>query len=218
MPVKDMIVKQVSVKYARPYIATFHYSKTMPDSTRFVFAGYYDDKLAGIVCYGMGASKSQYTSLIPDIKKGEYLELTRLWSPDGMPKNTESKLISESLRMLPPEIKLVVSFADSNQNHVGTVYQATNWHYVGQTNGGKVLITEDGTVQHTRLIGVYRKRHPELSDKTNEEIMQMYGWKYGEGGKKHKYCILLGDKREKKRNFQYIKDKILPYPKLSQII
>ena len=218
MPVKDMIVKQVSVKYARPYIATFHYSKTMPDSTRFVFAGYYDDKLAGIVCYGMGASKSQYTSLIPDIKKGEYLELTRLWSPDGMPKNTESKLISESLRMLPPEIKLVVSFADSNQNHVGTVYQATNWYYVGRTNGGKVLITEDGTVQHTRLIGVYRKRHPELSGKTNEEIMQMYGWKYGEGGKKHKYCILLGDKREKKRNFQYIKDKILPYPKLSQII
>ena len=65
IPVKDMIVKQVSVKFARPYIATFHYSSTMPDSTKFVYAGFFDDKLAGLVVYGMGTGKNQYTALIP---------------------------------------------------------------------------------------------------------------------------------------------------------
>lgn len=216
IPVKDMIVKQVSVKFARPYIATFHYSYTMPDSTKFVYAGFFDDKLAGLVVYGMGTGKNQYTALIPNIQNGQYLELTRLWSVDGMPKNTESKLIAESLKMLPPQYKLIISFADPSRNHVGTIYQATNWYYCGTTSGGKMLVTEDGIEKHQRLIGIYRMRHPELKDYSNEEIMKLYGWKYVESSGKHRYCYLRGTKKEKKEMYKYIKDKIQPYPKLKK--
>lgn len=94
IPIREMTVRQVPVKFARKYIATFHYSRTMPDSTRFVYAGYLGDRIAGIVCYGMGCGKNQYTALIPSIENGQYIELTRLWCPDDMPRNTESKLIS----------------------------------------------------------------------------------------------------------------------------
>lgn len=211
--VKDMIVKPISVKEARPYIATYHYSQSMPDSTRFVFAGYYDDRIAGIVVYGMGSNHEQYKYLIPEIKLGEYVELTRLWSPDGMPRNTESKLISETLKMLPSEIKLVVSFADSQQNHIGYVYQATNWYYCGMTNGGKMLVDENGITRHTKSINIFKIRHQELKDKTGKEIMEIYGWKHIQGGKKHRYCYLLGDKRSKKIMLNQIKDKLQQYPK-----
>ena len=141
VPVNQMRVIKVDCKFARPYIATFHYSKTMPDSTKYVYAGYLGDKLCGIVCYGMGCGKNQHTALIPDIKNGQYCELTRLWCPNDMPKNTESKLISESLKMLPKEIKLILSFSDNSKNHNGIIYQATNWYYCGQNSGGKLLIT-----------------------------------------------------------------------------
>ena len=109
---KELFVRKAKVKEARPYIATHHYSKIMPDSSKEVFMGFYGDTLAGICVFGMGTGKHQYTRLLPDLKDGEYRELTRLWSPDGMPKNTESKLISISLRMLPLNVKLVLSYAD----------------------------------------------------------------------------------------------------------
>lgn len=212
-PIKDMVVKPVSCSYARPYISTFHYSQTMPDSTLYVFAGYLNGELCGIVCYGMGAGKNQYTALIPDIKNGEYIELTRLWCPDCMPRNTESKLISESLKMLPKEIKLVLSFADSSKNHSGTIYQATNWYYCGINNGGKMLLTPDGIEKHPRLIGIYRKRHPELREKTTQEIMDLLGFTYTMGGRKHRYVFLRGDRRVKKALYEQIRQFILPYPK-----
>jgi hypothetical protein len=214
IPVKEMVVKQITCKEARPYIAAFHYSKTMPDSTKFVYAGYYGDRLCGIVTYGMGAGKSQYSSVVPTIQNGEYVELTRLWCAQDMPKNTESKLIATSLKMLPTEIKLIISFADASKEHVGTIYQATNWHYLGINKGGKTLICEDGIVKHTRLLGIYKKRHPELKALSNEEIMKMYGWKYGIGGEKHRYVFVRGTKKEKKETLKHFEDKIQDYPKL----
>lgn len=212
-PIKDMIVRQVDCKFARPYIATFHYSKTMPDSTKFVYAGYLNGKLCGIVCYGMGCGKNQYTALIPDIQNGQYCELTRLWCPDNMPRNTESKLISTSLKMLPSDIKLVVSFADSSKQHSGIIYQATNWYYLGSNKGGKLLVTEDGIEKHTRLLGIYKMRHPELKDKSNEYIMDLYGFRYSESGEKYRYVYIRGTKKEKKEMYNQIKGMILPYPK-----
>lgn len=104
---KQMFVRKASVKEARPYIAAHHYTHIMPDSSKEVYMGFYDDVLAGICVFGMGTGKHQYLRLIPNLKDGEYRELTRLWSPDGMPTNTESKLIGQALRMLPNKVRLV---------------------------------------------------------------------------------------------------------------
>lgn len=211
--IKDMTVKQIDCKTARPYIATFHYSKTMPDSSKFIYAGYLGAQLCGIVVYGMGCGKNQYTAVIPDIKNGEYIELTRLWVADDMPKNTESKLISKSLKLLPPQIKLVVSFADESRGHAGIIYQATNWYYIGVNNGGKMLVNKSGIEKHPRIISIYRERHPELKNKDVKFIMELLGLKYKQGGRKHKYIFLRGTKKERARMFERIKPKIQPYPK-----
>ena len=102
--VRDIEVRQITPKEARPYIAMFHYSKTFPDSTRFVYGGFVNDKLVGIVCYGMGCGKNQYTAIIPDIQNGSYVELTRVWCMNDAPRNTESRIIGQSLKLLPKEI------------------------------------------------------------------------------------------------------------------
>jgi hypothetical protein len=216
-PVSRMVVKEVDSKFARPYIATYHYSKTMPDSTKSVFAGFYGDKLAGGIVFGMGSGKNQYTALFPNIQNGQYLELTRMWSADGMPRNTESKLISESIKMLPSDVQILMSFADPSHNHAGTIYQATNWYYCGMSNGGRQLITEDGIEKHTRLLGIYKMRHPEYKKLSNDELMKIYGWTYKETSGKHRYVFLRGSKKIKKENFSLIKDKILPYPKTNTL-
>jgi hypothetical protein len=213
----SLVVKQIGVDIARPYIATYHYSKSMPDSTRFVYAGYLGDKLAGIVVFGMGSNDKQYQYLIPDIKRGEYLELTRLWSPDTMPKNTESKLISQAIKLLPKEIKLLISFADSGQNHTGYIYQALSWYFTGKTTVSKSLIDANGVKRHSKSINMVRLRHPEYTNSSSDEIMKAYGWEYTKSYEKYRYCYLRGSKREKKVMLKQIKDKIMDYPKSDKI-
>ena len=209
---KNMIIKEITVKEARGYIATYHYSKSMPDSTMFCFAWFYGEALAWIIVYGMWAGKSQYKALLPNIKQWEYVELTRLWSPDWMPKNTESKLIWWSLKLLPSKIKLVISFADPSKNHKWTIYQATNFYYCGMTSWWKCLITKDWYTQHTRLIWIYKLRHPELKEKTTREIMDIYEWTYWKNYWKHRYVYLLWSKTNKKHNKKYLDKQIKIYP------
>lgn len=210
----EMRVEELPPQIARRYIASFHYSHTFPDSTLYSYGGFLGNTLCGVVCYGMGANKGQYTSLIPDIKNGEYVELTRLWCVNECPRNTESKLISESLKRLPKEIKLVVSFADDSIGHLGTIYQATNFYYCGMyRGGGTTLVSEDGLKKHGRLLGIYRQRHPEYRNIPNAELMGLLGYTAEKAGAKHRYVYIRGTKKERKQMYECIKDRILPYPK-----
>ena len=45
-------------------------------------------------------------------------------------RNDASYLVGHSLRML-PRPRVIVSFADTSQNHTGTVYRASNFTYCG---------------------------------------------------------------------------------------
>jgi len=210
---KEMFVKKVDAKFCRGYIAEYHYSHVMPDNAFNCYAGFYGDKLAGVIIYGNGANNNTFSALIPDIEVKDCRELMRLWSADEMPKNTESKLIAESLKLLPKEIHLVVSFADPSHNHLGIIYQATNFLYCGMSSPSKMLVDDKGKIFHVRTIGSYKRRHPELQKLTNLKIMDKYGWKYIDSAGKHRYVILRGEKWIKNLMYNQIKDRILDYPK-----
>lgn len=209
---KDLIVKQVPANFIRQYVATYHYSHIMPDNAFECFAGFYKDKLAGVVVFGNGANNGTFSAIIPSMELENCRELTRLWSPDGMPKNTESRLIAESIKLLPKEVNLIVSFADPTHNHIGTIYQATNFYYTGLSSVSKMLINQQGEKFHIRTIGSYKRRHPELQKLTNKEVMKRLGWTYIDSLGKHRYVFLRGKKWLKDLMYQEIRDKIKPYP------
>ena len=110
--------------------------------------------------------------------------------------------------MLPREIKFIVSFSDEKQGHYGYIYQATNFLYLGKNGGGKMLVTSDGVEKHPRLLGIYRMRHPEYKEYTNDELMNLLGYKYIEGGKKHRYVYFRDKKLQKRLSLD-----VHPYPK-----
>lgn len=201
-------VRPIPAKHARPYIATFHYSQTMPDSTRFSFGLFHQQRIVGVCTFGMGCGKNQYTSVMPDIENGHYVELTRLWVEDTVGRNAESYFISRCMKMLPKEIELIISFSDEKQGHVGTIYQATNFSYLGRNGGGKMLLGPDGIEKHPRLLGVYRMRHPEYRKYDNAQLMELLGYTYVQGGRKHKYAI--GRSRRAKKALGKMAQ---PYPK-----
>jgi hypothetical protein len=72
----------------------------------------------------------------------DLIELRRLCCIDNTPKNTESYFIGFTLRWLKKntDIKKVISYADSNYNHSGVIYRASNFNYLGMTLGGRVIV------------------------------------------------------------------------------
>jgi hypothetical protein len=63
-----------------------------------------------------------------------------------------SKIVSIALKMLHrhcPGVRMVVSFADVvRQGHLGTIYQASNWIYLGATKQTDLIV--NGTPKHDR--------------------------------------------------------------------
>jgi len=215
---KNMKIKKILPSMAREYISLYHYTHLFPDSSRECFAGYYDTTLAGIIVYGTGTNMNTFKKIKKDISANNVRELTRLWSPNGMPKNTESRLISLSIKQLPKDIKLIVSFSDIEQNHLGTIYQASNFIYLGTTAKGKIMIDKNNQKFHPRNIGIYKLRHPEYYSLTNTEIMNKYGWSMIDGSSKHKYLFIRTYNKEYKEILDSIKNEIKPYPKNNMAI
>jgi hypothetical protein len=65
-----------------------------------------------------------------------------------------SRIISIAVKMLKremPGIRLIVSYADLNQGHLGKIYRASNWLFVGET-GHEAGIMLNGKLTHRRTI------------------------------------------------------------------
>ena len=62
-------------------------------------------------------------------------EIKRLALADSLPKNSESHAIAIAIRLLRKTypVSLVVTYADSGVGHVGTIYKASGFKYLGLT-------------------------------------------------------------------------------------
>ena len=138
------IASHKAIKYA---CLKFHYAKSVPVNT-FGYSVFNDNnEWCGVVLFGTGATPnigSQY-----NLKQGQIVELVRM-ALNGKQSST-SKSMSLSLKLLRkklPLCKMVVSYADIDQYHKGTIYQATNWYYVGDCNQN----TRTGFIIHGKKV------------------------------------------------------------------
>ncbi len=68
--------------------------------------------------YGPSTDKSKLISLVDGTKRNEFIELNRMAFSDILPKNSESRAISISIKLIKkyaPHIKRIVSYADGCQ-------------------------------------------------------------------------------------------------------
>lgn len=206
-------VEKCQVKTIRRAIVLGHYSGVMPDACQDAFAAFnHLDGLVGAVAYGPGGNNKTFSAIMPDTNNKTARELIRLWVHPNAPKNTASLIVAQSLKLLPKEVKLVVTFADSGQDHVGTVYQALNFYYLGMSNQGIRYVDNHGIEVTSRLANVYRKRNPEKFANMNlKEIREILGWQPVISHAKHRYAIGCGP--EKKKVNQLLKKMSQTYPK-----
>ena len=154
------------------------------------FGAYFNDCLVGVCVIGKPCSHTLIKGVAGEEKANAVFELNRLWMNDKCPKNSESRFISWCIRKL-PKGTILVSYADTKYNHVGTVYQATNWIYTGTSVPFKDY-TKNG-LDHRSI--PKRERI-----KSEMDVV--------ERSKKHRY-VYFTDQKDR----QLLKYKIIPYAK-----
>lgn len=109
----------------------FHYSKSLPAGKSVKVGAWEDDQFIGVVIFSRGAT--QHIGSPYGLTQKECCELTRVALTKH--KSFVSEILAKALKFLKeksPNIQLVVSYADVEQNHHGGIYQATNWVYEGR--------------------------------------------------------------------------------------
>jgi len=166
-----------------------HYAKRIPN-IMFSFGLYKDNQLIGIVTYGMPASPNLCMGVCGVEYKDKVLELNRLCLLNNN-KNESSYLVANSLKQLPKH-RIIISYADTAQGHVGYVYQACNFLFTGTTKARTDMAGLDG--KHSRHSFGNSSLRVDRSAK-------------------HRYIFFTGSKLDKKILKSKLNYEIEPYPK-----
>lgn len=113
----------------------FHYAKCTP----IIKAAYNvfndNNEWCGVIIYGPGANCNIAKPY--DKYQGQVLELVRVALNGKQGHGKTSEALSMSLKAIKKElpcVDIIVSYADLDQNHMGILYQSTNWIYTGISN------------------------------------------------------------------------------------
>lgn len=120
-----------------------------------------DAKFIGCIIYGRGANNNALKKYGLDITEGA--ELMRIALKPH--KTSVTKVMSISRKLLlrnSPNLKLLISYADPDQGHEGTIYKADNWIYEGITDKVDYYINSAGKELHWRNARFAQKRGEKL--------------------------------------------------------
>jgi len=152
MAVKHFTVERCERRHVSSFIETNHYSGSINGCyTDYCFRLMDGDKMIGAAFFGRMAMANQWKRF--GVCEADVIELRRMCCIDDTPRNTESYFIGKMLRWLQKntEIKTVVSYADAEYGHQGTIYKASNFKYLGFQKGAKVIMW-DGKRYHDKAI------------------------------------------------------------------
>lgn len=170
---------QTAAEYA---VTHWHYSKTMPPATCRL--GVWEDgRFIGAVIFGNGANRNAGEKL--GTNSGQIRELVRVaLCPDH--QTATSAIVAAAVRFFKkenPNIQALISYADTGQGHVGTIYQAMNWIYVGYSRPQTAVLFKGKKI--------HKKRASRIAGTAQRKTLALYGMKVIQDYRKHTYFYLF---------------------------
>jgi hypothetical protein len=185
----EILEYQIAVDFLLPK----HYSGRIP-SISVAFGWYIEDKLVAVCSFGKPASPSLCKGVAGEQHTQNVYELNRLCRIAELDEQLSS-FVSACLRRLRSKDWIIVSYADTEMNHNGYIYQATNFIYTGKT--------KERTDKYTE--GNKHSRHYKNEDQNGLRKVR---------SAKHRYIYFATfDKKLKKQWLKDLKYEISPYPK-----
>ncbi|MDE2024879.1 MAG: protein Mom [Patescibacteria group bacterium] len=162
-------------------VMNWHYSKCMPAGKLIKIGVWENDKFIGCVLFGSGANNVLGKPY--GLSQIECCELVRIAL--NKHQTPVSRIVSISIKMLLklcPKLRLIISFADDEQNHIGAIYQAGNWIYLGRSKAAEEYLV-NGKRMHGRSMRALYSTH--VGKDFIKKIM---------GSSKYRYAMPLDDK------------------------
>lgn len=185
-------MRKISYKEAVDFLLPKHYSGRKP-SISYSF-GYYENNILKAVCtFGKPASNSLCIGVCGKEYSNKVFELNRL-CVDGQIEIQLSKFVAWCLNELKKDELILISYADTQMNHNGYIYQATNWIYTGMTKARTDKYVDGG-------------KHSRHYDNENQNGLRKYR------SAKHRYIYFSACKKKQKEYFKKLNYKIENYPK-----
>lgn len=128
----------------------WHYSKRLSKAANNYIGVWEEGKFIGCIVFGIGATNNIGRPY--NLTNQECIELTRVALANH--KTPVTQIIKIALKLLKkknPGLKLIVSYADSEQDHYGGIYQAGNWIYTGFSQDDNIVV--NGIREHRRTLG-----------------------------------------------------------------
>lgn len=148
-----MRISTATTKAIRYACMNFHYAKAVPP-VQYGFNVFNDnDEWCGVILYGGGANNNVTKEF--GVCSGEILELVRCALNGKQGHGNTSKAVAMTMRELHkmnPLVKILLSYADIDQDHAGIIYQATNWIYLGETDTNDVYYIINGRKTHRKSV------------------------------------------------------------------
>lgn len=202
-------VKAISPDEARRVILRYEWLRSMGRAAACYGLVSGAHELLGVACFGWPGSPESR-----DICGREHREravcLERGACVHWAPSNAASFLIRRALRLAHRDFgwSIFYAYADEDAGEIGTVYQASNWLYIGQGVGrteGRMredFKTPDGQIVSSRTL-----RHRGLT----KNAVLAKGWAVIYRQPKHKYVWFEG--RDRRRLRAACRYPFVPYPK-----
>ena len=163
---KEIIVKVIPAKIANEFVKKHHYSGKVVQNSSLHFGCFLDGKLHGVLSYGSSLDKSKTIGLVENTNWNDYLELNRMAFDDYLPKNSESRCIAISIKLIKknaPQIKWILSYSDACDCGDGSIYRASGFNLTLIKENSDLFLLPNGGKIHSMTI------------KSNKTIMNKYG-------------------------------------------
>lgn len=218
LTVANSIVHPVSFRTAKLIVEEYEWLGVMPAGSCFYYGIFFKDKeTRNEVCGGVVVYANEYVENFGTWDRygytGKILLLARGVCLHWTPKNTNSRLIMESMKQLPPRYEVITCTIDNLAGEVGTIYQACNFVYVGDMHGynrGRTACVIEGKLYGDRaLISKFgTKNHKKILElRPDATFIKQKG--------KDRYFYFRGSRKTRAKNRKAIESMIKPYPKRS---
>lgn len=243
--IKDFIITPIITKDAKKeaveFIKRYEWLGTITQYSTHYFGAYYKGILGGVTIFSM---PNAFSKLLGDDTPTLERLVSRGACASWTPKGLASHFLMESIKQMvkTTQYRLFTAYSDPTAMELGTIYQSTNWYYLGQKSGTttRYINPYTGKIVSDRFFRqktAYKKFAQELGIEWQKEWTGKTGvnWllipndieqqlrdyskkKQGESQSieypnKHKYAYVLGrSKLETKRLRKLLESNVKTYP------
>lgn len=211
---KEIIVKPITSKVASEFVKRHHYSWKVVSNSQLHFGVFIKNVLGGVMQYWPSTDKSKLIWLVEWTQWNEFIELNRMAFSDILPKNSESRALAVSFRLIKkhaPHIKWIISFADGCQCGDGTIYRASGFELTQIKENDRMCRAKDWTIFHwlnLSVSGTIRNRF-NPHGKTEKDLYKEWVFEYISG---HMLRYIKHLHPDLKRNYS-----IIPYSEIVKV-